>query len=206
MRKFLLALPLVAASALSAQDAPVTGGFTAGLSIPTGDFASKKDALGDYMGANNGLGMQVGGHLDVALDRHSQFRFHITGYGFASEEQDIYDEGGYFAGTRQNSFSVLQLGGDYIFNGFSPSRGGYFLMGVNLNHVKAKADFSDYLDAEVTQSGRIGARIGGGYHFNRFFSLEGHLNTVAVEKDGNDGLGMSNLTWVAVNAVFRFGR
>ena len=49
-------------------------------------------------------------------------------------------------------------------------------------------------------------RGGGGYTFNRVFSLEGHLNSVSVEKTGADGLGMDSLTWLSVSAVFRFGR
>jgi hypothetical protein len=77
---------------------------------------------------------------------------------------------------------------------------------LNVNHVKGKAGFAFYPDAEVTQSGRIGIRVGGGYTFNRTFSLEGHLNSVSVDKSGKDGLGYDSLTWLAVSAVFRFGR
>nr|WP_320133630.1 hypothetical protein [uncultured Holophaga sp.] len=202
MRKLLLALPLVIGTALSAQDSGPTPGFTVGFSAPTGDFASTRDTNGDYLGANNGLGVQIGGHLDFDLDRHSQIRLHLTANNFVSEEQDIYT-GGYYDGTRQNNFTVLQMGGDFIYNAVSPRRGGYFLAGVNLNHVRGQAEYSNYADSDVTEGGRLGARIGGGVHLNRNFSLEAHLNTVSVDKAD---FGYSNITWLAVNAVFRFGR
>lgn len=69
--------------------------------------------------------------------------------------------------------------------------------------MKATAEYSFHPDFEVTQSGRMGVRVGGGYSFNRLFSLEGHLNSVSVEKDR---LGYDAINWLAVSAVFRFGR
>ena len=113
----------------------------------------------------------------------------------STSPQDTYS-GGFYDGTRQNTFGISQFGADYVYNAGSPSRGGYFLAGLNLNQVKAKAEFSYYGDSEVTQSGRVGLRVGGGYNFNRVFSLEGHLNSVAVDKSGADGLGYDSLTWV----------
>ena len=103
----------------------------------------------------------MGGHLDFNFTLHHQLRLILNVNGFASKQQDIYS-GGFYDGTRQNSFSVVQLGADYVFNAGSPTRGGYFLVGLNLNQVKAKADFSFYPDQEVTQSGRVGLRVGGG--------------------------------------------
>ena len=100
---------------------------------------------------------------------------------------------------------MSQFGADYVFNADSPSRGGYFLVGLNVNRVKATAKVSYSPDIELTQSGRGGFRIGGGYSFNRVFSLEAHLNSVAMDKNGPDGLGYDAITWLAVSAVFRFG-
>jgi len=205
MRTKLLALSLLAATGLWAQGVRMNGGLQAGLSLPTGDFADKKTSGGDYLGANEGLGLHFGGHLDFNFTSHHQLRLVAQSNGFVSKKQDTFS-GGFYDGSRQNTFGVAQFGADYVFNAGSPSRGGYFLAGVNVNRVLAKAEFSLYRDKEITQSGRPGLRIGGGYTFNRVFSLEGHLNSVSVEKNGVDGLGYDAITWLAVSAVFRFGR
>ncbi len=206
MRTTTLALCLLAASSLAAQSVRMNGGLQVGLGLPTGDFADKKTSQGEFLGANDGLGMHFGGHLDFNFTQHHQLRLIANINGFASKKQDIYDNLGFYRGTRQNAFGISQFGADYVYNAGTPSRGGYFLAGLNLNQVKAKADFSNYPDPEITQSGRVGIRLGGGYNFNRIFSLEGHVNSVAVDKSGPDGLGYDAITWVAVSAVFRFGR
>lgn len=189
---------LLACSGLAAQHYPVTGGVQVGLSLPVGDFADTRDASGAYLGANEGSGLHLGGHLDFSPALHHQLRLVLNVHGFASREQDLYGPGGY-QGTRQNTFSVTQLGADYVYLLGAPDRGAYVLAGVSVNQVKAKADFSLYADTESTESGRFGARIGGGYAFNRAFSLEGHANRVSSD------LGFGALTWVGVSAVFRFG-
>lgn len=204
MKNLIIALTCLSATGLAAQTR-VNGGLQTGLMLPTGDFSDKKDGNGDYLGAKDGLGLHFGGHLDLNFNPHSQVRFHITVNAFAGKEQDIYTAGIY-DGTRQNTFSIVQFGGDYVHNFTSPSRGGYFLAGASLNQVKAKATYTYYNDAESTQSGRLGVRIGGGYTFNRVFSLEGSLNHVAVDKSGPDGLGFDAITWIGCSAVFRFGR
>jgi len=205
MRRLILSLLLVAGTSLMAQSVRINGGLQVGLGLPTGDFADKKTSDGEFLGANDGLGLHFGGHLDFNFTQHHQLRLIANINGFASKKQDIYSAG-YYDGTRQNAFGISQFGADYVYNAGTPSRGGYFLAGLNLNQVKAKAEYSDYPDPEITQSGRVGIRIGGGYNFNRLFSLEGHLNSVAVDKSGPDGLGYDAITWVSVSAVFRFGR
>jgi len=205
MRKTPLILAVLASTGLMAQPVRMNGGLQVGLNLPTGDFADKKDIDGTYLGANSGAGLHFGGHLDFNFTQHHQLRLIANSNGFASKEQHIYS-GGFFDGTRQNSFGVAQFGADYVYNAVSPTRGGYFLVGLNINQVKAKAEFSFYSNTEITQSGRPGLRVGGGYNFNRVFSLEGHLNSVSVEKNGIDGLSYDAITWLAVSAVFRFGR
>ncbi|MCE1205100.1 MAG: hypothetical protein LWW79_10900 [Holophagaceae bacterium] len=199
MRRLILPLLLVAGSSLMAQSTTINGGLQTGLSLPTGDFADKK-FNGYYEGANGGLGIHFGGHLDFNFTPHHQMRLILNVNGFASKEQTIYGD------TQQNSFGITQFGADYVFNATSPNRGGYFLVGLNLNKVKAKYELTGTPDFEANQSGKLGFRIGGGYNFNRVFSLEGHVNSVSVDKNGADGLDMDALTWVTVSAVFRFGR
>lgn len=206
MRYALLALMLVAGSDLMAQEVRINGGAHIGMASPTGDFATKENAFGDYLGANNGLGLHVGGHLDFNFTRHHQLRFHLTVHGFASEEQDLVDSDGFSDGTLQNGFGVAQFGGDYVFNLGTPSKGAYFLAGLSLNRVTATTKYSYYPDWEATQSGRAGIRVGAGYTFNRVFSLEGQLNSVSVEAGGREGFGFDALTWMSFTAVFRFGR
>jgi hypothetical protein len=201
MKNLIVALTCLSATGLAAQTR-VNGGIQTGLMLPTGDFRDKKDVNGDPWGANDGLGIHFGGHLDLNFNANSQVRFHITVNGFAGKEEDY--RGGF--GTIQNSFSVVQFGGDYVHNFTSPSRGGYFLAGASLNQVKAKYTFSDYTDEERSQSGRLGVRIGGGYTFNRVVSLEGSLNHVSVDKTGTDGMGFDAMTWIGCSVVFRFGR
>jgi hypothetical protein len=205
MCKALLALAALTVTGLAAQAPPMNGGLQVGLNVPTGDFADKKASDGTFLGANEGVGVHFGGHLDFNLTRNHQLRVIANANGFASKKQDLYS-GGFYAGNQQNSFGVAQFGLDYVLNADSPSRGGYFLVGANLNRVKATADYSNAPDVDITQSGRAGFRIGGGYNFNRLFSLEAHVNSVSVDKNGPDGLGYDAITWLAVTAVFRFGR
>lgn len=199
MRHALLALVLAAGSALTAQTTTINGGLQTGLSFPTGDFADKKIG-GYYVGANEGVGIHFGGHLDFNFTQHHQLRLMLNVNGFASKEQSIYGD------NQQNSFGVTQFGADYVFNATSPTRGGYFLVGLNINKIKAKYELTGMPDYEANQSGKVGFRIGGGYNFNRVFSLEGHFNSISVDKSGVDGFEMDNLTWVTASAVFRFGR
>jgi len=200
MRRLVLPLLLIAGTSLVAQSTTINGGLQTGLSLPTGDFADQKDSNGYYDGANKGLGIHFGGHLDFNFTQHHQMRLILNVNGFASNEQTI------FGNKNQNSFGITQFGADYVFNGTSPNRGGYFLVGLNINKVKAKYELTGYPDFESNQSGKIGFRIGGGYNFNRVFSLEGHANSVSVDKNGSDPMFMDSLTWVTVSAVFRFGR
>ena len=199
MRTTLLAFSLLASTGLLAQSALVNGGLQVGLNKPIGDFADK-EVNGDYVGANGGIGVHFGGHLDFNFSPHHQLRLVLNSNGFQSSEWSFWGP------SQRNTFGVAQFGADYVFNATSPSRGGYFLVGLNANRVKAKYERSGWPDTEANQSGRTGFRIGGGYNFNRVFSLEGHFNSVSVEKNGTDGLGLDALTWVAVSAVFRFGR
>ncbi len=208
MRQSLLILTLIAGSPclMAAQGVRINGGAQVGLAAPTGDFADKEDSYGEYLGANNGLGFHAGGHLDFNFTVHHQLRLHATVHGFASEKQEYIHHGVHDGETRQNSFGVAQLGADYVFNVGTPSKGGYFLAGLSLNNVSHTAKYSDSGDVDISQSGREGIRIGGGYNFNRIFSLEGQLNSVSVQSGGDDGLGYSSLSWVSVTAVLRFGR
>ncbi len=199
MKNLIVALTCLSATGLAAQTR-VNGGIHTGLMLPTGDFNDKRGPGGDYLGAKDGLGLHFGGHLDLNFTPQNQLRLHLTLNGFSSKEQD------FFSDNRQNTFSIAQLGGDYVHNFTNPSRGGYFLAGASLNQVKARATFATSPDAEVTQSGRPGIRVGGGFNFNRAFSLEGSFNSISVDKDGPDGLGFDAITWVGVSAVFRFGR
>lgn len=200
MRSIALPLILLAGPGLLAQSTAFDGGLQAGLNLPTGDFADKRTAYGDYLGANGGLGLHFGGHLDFNFTPNHQMRLMLNANGFASSEQTL------FGSTQKNRFGVAQFGADYVFNAGSPFRGGYFLAGLNLNRITATYELAGYPDVEINQSGRAGIRVGGGFNFSRGFSLEGHLNSVSVEKDGVDGMGMDALTWVSVSAVFRFGR
>ncbi|WP_243304059.1 hypothetical protein [Geothrix oryzisoli] len=200
MRVPALILPLLLGTGLAAQTTTFNGGLQTGLNLPVGDFADKKGTLGEYVGANGGVGLHFGGHFDFNFTQHHQLRLMLNANGFASKEQTI------FGNTQQNTFSVAQAGADYVFNATSPVHGGYFLVGLNVNRIKATYELAGYPDLESNQSGRLGLRIGGGYTFNRLFSLEGHFNSVSVEKTGIDGLGMDSLTWLSISAVFRFGR
>jgi len=193
-----LACAAFTAITASAQSTVINGGMQVGLNFPVGDFASKKES-GYFVGANQGLGINWGGHLDFNYNPNHELRLILNFNGFASKEQDVY------FGTQQNKFSITQLGADYVYNVTSYLRGGYFLVGLNFNRVDARYQFSALGNAETTQTGRVGFRIGGGYNFNRVFSLEGHLNNVSVQKDGDDGLGMDAISWAAVTCSFRFG-
>jgi len=206
MRQPFLLLALTAGTCLMGQGVRINGGAQVGVAAPTGDFATKETWQGDYLGANGGFGLHFGGHLDLNFNAHHQLRLHGTVHGFASSEQNIYSSNGYYDGTLQNGFGVAQAGGDYVYNLVSPSKGLYFLAGLNLNKVTLTAKYSDFEDLDISQSGRVGLRIGAGYTFNRVFSLEGQINSISVEANGRDGFGYNDISWVSVSAVFRFGR
>ena len=205
MRHSLVILTLLAGTNLVAQGVRINGGAQVGLALPTGDFATKELPDGTLLGANDGLGLHFGGHLDLNFNPHHQLRLHGTVHGFASKEQKFYTGYGSYD-THQNGFGVLQFGGDYVFNVTSPSKGAYFLAGLTINQITKTQKDSGYPDLTFTQSGCGGVRFGAGYTINRIISLEGTVNSVSVDAYGHDGFGFDTLTWVSFTAAFRFGR
>jgi hypothetical protein len=193
-RTLTLALAL-AGAALSAQD--ITGGLHTGLSLPVGDL---KDKSG--LGTNQFFGAHVGGHLDFNLTSHHQVRGVITYQNFPGS-----DWGGL---SGQNDYKALQVGADWVYNFQSPNMGWYTIAGGSINSIKNDWEYTSgtglRISGSSSQSGKLGIRGGGGYTFNRMFSLEGTLNQVFVDKHGSDGFGFDTATWAQVSAVFRFGR
>jgi hypothetical protein len=191
MRRTLTLAFALAGAALSAQD--MTGGLHTGLSLPVGDL---KDKSG--FGTNQFFGAHVGGHLDFNLDSHHQVRAQLT-------YQDFPGSGWGGPGDVQNDFKVLQVGADWVYHFQSPRQGWYTVAGASINSIKVDYSGAGF-SGSASQSGKIGVRGGGGYTFNSFFSLEGTLNQVLVDKGGSDGVGFDTATWVQASAVFRFGR
>jgi len=181
----LLGLPL------AAQD--INGGLQTGLSLPVGDLKDKTD-----YGTNQFFGAHIGGHLDFNLTPHHQIRGHLTYHNMP---------GSGWGGPNdfKNDFTILQFGADWVYNFQSPNQGWYTIAGASLNSVKNEWDAAGF-SGSASQSGKLGVRGGGGYTFNRTFSLEGSLNQIFVDKNGGDGFGFDTATWVQVSAVFRFGR
>lgn len=192
MRTALFALALAASPALLAQE--VNGGLHTGLSLPIGDLTDRTNA-----GTNQVLGIHIGGHLDFNITPHHQVRAQLTYHSFP---------GSRWNSGWKNDYRDLQVGAEWVYNFDTPSRGWYVLAGAHLNSFKVEAenDLFPYPTYTATQSGRLGIRGGGGYTFNKNFSLEGHLNQVSVDKYGSDGFGFDTATWVQCSAVFRFGR
>lgn len=181
----LLGLPL------AAQD--ITGGLQTGLSLPVGDLKDKSD-----LGTNQFFGAHIGGHLDFNLTRNHQVRAQLTFHDLPGSGW-----GGVF--DAENDYKILQVGADWVYSFQGPDQGWYTIAGASVNSVKV--DYSgNGFSGSASQSGRIGVRGGGGFTFNRMFSLEGTLNQVFVDKNGTDGFGYDTATWVQVSAVFRFGR
>jgi hypothetical protein len=193
-RTLALALTLTGA-ALSAQD--ITGGLHTGLSLPVGDL---KDKSG--LGTNQFFGAHVGGHLDFNLTSHHQVRGVITYQNFPGSE--------WGTGSSQNDYTALQIGADWVYHFQSPNMGWYTIAGASINSIKDEWEFTNgaglRISGSASQSGKLGVRGGGGYTFNKMFSLEGTLNQVFVDKNGSDGFGYDTATWAQVSAVFRFGR
>jgi len=193
-----LALALVLAGAtLSAQD--LTGGLYTGLSLPVGDL---KDKAG--YGTNQFLGTHVGGHLDFIITPHHEVRAHIT-YQYLPGS----DWGSYY-GNATNDFKTLQFGADWVYHFQNPNLGWYTVAGATVNSLKDEWSYTNGAGTSVggssSQSGRFGVRGGGGYTFNKWFSVEGTLNQVMVDKNGSDGFGFDTATWLQASAVFRFGK
>lgn len=187
-----LALTLALAGvSLAAQD--MTGGLHTGLTLPVGDLKDKSD-----FGTNQFFGAHVGGHLDFNITSHHQVRAQLTYHGLPGSSW-----GG--PADVKNDFKVLQAGADWVYNFQNPGQGWYTIAGASLNSVKD--DYSgNGFSGSASQSGKLGVRGGAGFTFNRTFSLEGTLNQVFVDKNGNDGFGFDTATWLQVSAVFRFGR
>ena len=64
MRSSILVLTLFVGSNLMAQTVRINGGAQVGLASPLGDFADKENLSGDYLGANQGLGLHVESQLN----------------------------------------------------------------------------------------------------------------------------------------------
>jgi len=196
MRNTLFFACLLTGAALSAQS--ITGGLQTGLSLPAGDLKDKSD-----LGTNQLFGSHVGGHLDFILTPHHEVRAHLTYQSFPGSGW-----GGFAAA--QNDYKALQVGADWVYHFENPNRGWYTVAGASLNQIKDDWQQVNgagrWVSGSSTQSGKVGVRGGGGYTFNRLFSLEGTLNQIFVDKGGADGFGFDTATWIQVSAVFRFGR
>ena len=191
MRRTLALAVALAGVSLSAQD--ITGGLQTGLSLPVGDLKDKMDA-----GTNQFFGAHIGGHLDFNLTSHHQVRAQLTYTNLPGSGW-----GGFF--DTQVDYKILQVGADWVYSFQNPNQGWYTIAGASINSVKAEVSQVGF-SGSASQSGKIGVRGGGGYTFNRMFSLEGTLNQILVDKGGSDGFGFDTATWVQVSAVFRFGR
>jgi hypothetical protein len=176
---------------LAAQD--FTGGLQAGFSLPVGDLKDKSGA-----GTNQTLGIHFGGHLDFAVAPHQEVRAQITYHSLQGSSW-----GGFY--DPQNDFKILQVGADWIYHFQGSAQGWYSIAGVSLNNIKDDYSGSGF-SGSASQSGKLGVRGGAGYTFTKQFSLEGSLNQILVDKNGNDGFGFDTATWLQVSAVFRFGR
>lgn len=181
----------LAGALLPAQD--IAGGLHTGLSLPAGDLKDKTD-----FGTNQFFGAHIGGHLDFNITSHHEVRAQLTYHNLPGSGWGGADD-------VKNDFKILQAGADWVYHFQSPNMGWYTIAGASLNSVKD--DYSAIgFSGSSSQSGKLGVRGGGGYTFNRTFSLEGTLNQVFVDKNGSDGLGFDTATWAQVSAVFRFGR
>ena len=194
MKKLLASsLLALAATGLSAQAVDINGGVSAGLALPVGDLHDK-----DSLGTNAFFGAQVGGHLDFNITPHHEVRAHLD---------YIYMPGDRWSSGVKADFRTLQIGADWVYNFENPNAGWYTIAGASINDMKASYDVDapgGGFTVDASQSGRFGVRGGAGYTFNRNFSLEGTLNQVFVDKNGNDGFGFDTATWIGAAAVFRF--
>ncbi|GLH74480.1 hypothetical protein GETHLI_29820 [Geothrix limicola] len=176
---------------LPAQD--ITGGLHTGLSLPVGDLKDKTD-----FGTNQFFGAHIGGHLDFNITSHHEVRGQLTYHNLPGSGWGGPDD-------VKNDIKILQIGADWVYHFQSPNMGWYTIAGASLNSVKDDYSANSF-SGSSSQSGKLGVRGGGGFTFNRTFSLEGTLNQVFVDKHGSDGLGFDTATWAQVSAVFRFGR
>ena len=192
MRRMCAAVLALTGMTLSAQD--INGGVFTGLSLPVGDLQNKSG-----YGTNQFFGAHVGGHLDFALAPHHEIRAQLS---YHSLPGSGWSNG---FGSVQNDFKILQVGADWVYHFQNSREGWYTIAGASINSVKD--DFSGAgFSGSASQSGKLGVRGGGGFTFNKLFSLEGSLNQIPVDKGGSDGFGFDTATWVQVSAVFRFGR
>jgi len=191
MRHILAATLAFTSLTMSAQD--INGGVYTGLNLPVGDLKDKSD-----FGTNQFFGAHVGGHLDFTLTPHHEVRAHVT-------LQKFPGSGWGGPADYKNDYTALQAGADWVYHFQGPRTGWYTVAGASLNSLKGEVD-SNLGSFSASQSGKLGVRGGGGFTFTRDFSLEGTLNQIFVEKNGNDGFGFDTATWVQVSAVFRFGR
>jgi hypothetical protein len=101
---------------------------------------------------------------------------------------------------------MLQFGADWVYHFQTPNQGWYTVAGATVNSIKNEWSYANGSTGSSSQSGRFGVRGGGGYTFNKWFSVEGTLNQVMVDKGGSDGFGFDTATWLQASAVFRFGK
>jgi Outer membrane protein beta-barrel domain len=190
MRRMCAAILALTGMALPAQD--ISGGVFTGLSIPVGDLEDKSG-----YGTNQYFGTHVGGFVDITLTPHHEVRTQLSYHDLPGSAWNGWNN--------QNDFKFLQLGADWIYHFRNPSQGWYTIAGASINSIKD--DFSErFYSGSSTQNGMLGVRGGGGYTFNKMFSVEGTVNQVFVNQNGANGFGLDTATWVQVSAVFRFGR
>jgi hypothetical protein len=193
MRRECAALLALTGMALPAQD--ISGGVFMGLSIPVGDL---EDKFG--YGTNQYFGTHVGGFVDITLTPHHEVRTHLSYHDLPGSAWNGWNN--------QNDFKFLQLGADWIYHFRNPSQGWYTIAGASINSIKedSSLNFYYYSPSGYTKSGLLGIRGGGGYAFNKLFSVEGTVNQVFLNQNGGAPFGLDTAIWVQASAVFHFGR
>ncbi|HNX95053.1 MAG TPA: hypothetical protein PKL14_07820 [Holophaga sp.] len=160
MKQFRISL-LAAAIAVSfaskgmAQD--LQYGIIAGGNIPLGDLGSAVD---------HRLGLTVGGQLGI---------YYGNGHELRPRVDYTYYQGGWAPvgdSFSRNTISNLGLGADYVYYTEQRQQGVFLAMGLGYQWWNVSPEHG----SSTNQSG-VSVAAGGGYRFNRTFSLEGRFVT-----------------------------
>lgn len=181
-------------------------GFSGGVHL-NGALAAGSLRSDDMGGTHKAIAAGIGGgHLAYALDKTDELALVLNAVGWKGDAVSPLP-----GLTLTNDYTFLQFGLDWRHGlGGVPDTGlvgGAYLTRMKRNLSTTYADPLGKLvsTSEFTQSGRPGIKLGGFYRPTRWFSLEGSINHVFLEKRAGTPDRINAATWFQISAIFHFG-
>jgi hypothetical protein len=184
----------------------VSFGLLGGLSTPIGALYSEENC-----GTNKRLGYHLGGFVDFNLTTHHQLRTSLSYSKLPGSswdhEYNVIKHHHLFevAKSYTNTYTLKQLGADWVYNFDTSIIGWYSILGLNYFQFKNDGEYiksiNDHIVCEETYTDKqslLAFKGGVGYNFNPTISLESTYNQGSVSKNT---FGFNKAKWLQTSLV-----